>query len=224
MLGPGRPRPGGQYLPKTFHDIEKVHRTNETTSWMAKTIYAAYGRRGEPETTYDPDPQLAGEPRSRGRARARNLCTPFGPVGLLLETAYLRASHIDRNCNFLSSGHPTVNLLDEPYQKILPYAHSIVTTNRTETARSTRQAIIGLDEIDADATRAGTRKLDATTLSKLNVLRTCSDLTNDAAFWAGLSDTKACPVCGAQVEEYDHLWRCQKLDGKRRELDPIQLR
>ena len=61
--------------------------------------------------------------------------------------------------------------------------------------------------------------MDEQTLQIVNIVRTGSDWTAEAAYWAGQKADKRCVLCDQADEETDHMWRCTALHPYREAID-----
>ena len=96
--------------------------------------------------------------------------------------------------------------------------------NRTAAAEGRRQETQGLKEIDNYATNA-THKNEGEKEDKvgLRMVQSGSSWTKETTAKTGRGDEligdDLCDLCRKEKETSDHIWTCEKLESKRRELD-----
>ena len=129
----------------------------------------------------------------------------------MLESLFLQAAGIDQQLIIHTKGHTPTHIICMPYQQLGPTLKDIGIKNRTKYAMSTRVEVIGLEEIDIEATTRVSKKLPQDQRAVLDIIRTGSRWTSTAAYWAGQQEDKVCSVCNDTDEGFDHLWTCKAL-------------
>ena len=93
--------------------------------------------------------------------------------------------------------------------------------NRTRRSEGTRNASVGLIEIDTYATNAKhwNEVTDETEKMVLKTMQTGSKWSNSVTFRTGQCDDDTCDLCKEAKETTDHIWYCKRLKETRQELD-----
>ena len=208
---------------KRIKALRRSMAKDEEIKAMAHEIMEKYREMHEPGcyTTADElkEKPLAGAPCTPERARLKKQCRPQGPIGLLLESIHLQAATIDRDFNIHQWNQPAIQLTKAPFQQIGAMAIQMCTRNRTRSAANKREMTKGLAEIDKEATRAETKKMDPQDRIILDLTRTGAMWTRTAAYWAGQVDDRMCQLCHQADETSDHFWKCKALKDARKEVD-----
>ena len=123
-----------------------------------REIFEAYRKRGEPRVHKD-DEQLmhkktGGDPATAVSAVVRNECNPQGQCGYLLESIHLQSASLDEHCRILQWNQQGVDLIDGPYQQVIPLTSRVAARNRTRRVEGTILETENLNEIDTYATNA----------------------------------------------------------------------
>ena len=181
---------------------------------MADEIYRKYAARMEPGA-HEGDEHLrlkaqAGEPTAPERSRLRRQCKPHGPVGL-------QGSLMCRNGCIVKWNQPPIHAIETPFQHLRPSIRQAAARNCTLAAEGGRKETQGLKEINMAATKGECRKMEASDLNLLNIIRTVSTWTKEATFWTGRKEENVCALCGKEVETPEHmLWKCECLEEARK--------
>ena len=154
---------------------------------------------------------IARQPGTIARARTRRQCRLLGPIGFLLESAHLQASALGHDMIVRRWGCADIDSDGLRYKHLGQAARYIAMANRTRDVANIRNEVMQLVEIDSEATRAKTGKMDEQDLHTLNILRTGSSWTAQNRYWDARKDDKLCDLCRGAIETPDNFWYCPAL-------------
>ena len=166
-----------------------------------------------------------GDPGTKARAKLRNQCKPQGPCGLLLESIHLQSASLDELFQIRQFNQQPVEVVGGPAQLVVPLLIRMAARNRTRRCEGSREETEGLIEIDTYATNAKHRDEVADDEGKmvLRLRQSGSNWTQAVTARTGREDVEVannkCDLCMKMKETSDHLWHCESLSCKRRELD-----
>ena len=144
-------------------------------------------------------------------------------MGLLLESIHLQAAAMDKEYRIRQYNQQPINIVDGPIQLLTPLITRMAARNRTTFAEGKRAETEGLNEIDNYATNAK-HKEEVIKEDKvlLRISQSGSSWTKAVTAKTGREDVEKaddlCELCRKAKETSDHVWKCEKLASKRREI------
>ena len=118
-------------------------------------------------------------------------------------------------------GQQGVDLIDGPYQQVIPLTSRMAARSRTRRAEGNRFETEYLNEIDTYATNAKHNNEVKNDTDKI-VLRTMQIGSNSSkaiTCHTGMCEDDICDLCKEARETSDQIWHCCRLKEKGRELD-----
>ena len=138
---------------------------------------------------------------------------------------HLLSATLDDRYRVLQYNQQPIDIVEGPAQLVIPLTTRMAARNRTRRAEGGREETCGLIEIDTYATNANHWNEVEKEEEKLvmEMMMTGSNWTKHVAATTGRRDVECddsfCELCKKTKETSDHVWHCDVLKNKRRELD-----
>ena len=215
--GPKNVDPDIDVVVRRFAAARRAMVKSEEAAMTISRILEMYKFRDEPGMRCGEEElstkELAGPPVSQQRSKVRRQCKPYGPIGLLLESAHMQAGSVNTDLHFVAYNETAIDIVNIPYQQLSWVVADRCKKNRSFSVAGNRKETQGLWEIDEEVTLVCDKVLGEEPLKALHSIRTGSAWTQKAAYLAGQVESPICKLCGVTAEDSDHFWYCDSMKG-----------